>query len=115
MAKTYTELREQTELNELSVVRAGSTLLFASKVREAGKRLENKIGNAKGRFNAAKSAKKPEDKLDLMMDGMTDIADAIYLQRVMMGNITGLSLSAALTQERSDKNMTKLMKGKHTR
>jgi len=115
MKKSYTQMREDMELNEISLMRTGSTLFFAAQVRNAGQRLETKIGNAKGRFNASQKAKTPEEKLNHMAEGMTEMADAIYLQRVMMGNITGLTLSAALIQKKSDKDITKLLKGKRTR
>jgi len=115
MKKSYTEMREDMELNEVSLMRTGSTLFFAAQVRQAGQRLETKIGKAKGRFDASKKANTAEEKLNHMADGMTEMADAIYLQRVMMGNITGLALSAALIQKKSDKDITKLLKGKRTR
>jgi hypothetical protein len=115
MTKTYDELREETQLNEFSIKRTGSTLFFASQVRAAGLRLETNIGRAKGSFSASKKAKTTDEKLDYMMDGMKEMSDAFYHQRVMLGNITGLTLSAALTQERSDKQMAKLMKGKGRR
>ena len=115
MTKTYDELREQMELNEISLGRAGSAIFFATQVRQNGERLEQAIGKAKGEFNKSKSAKTIDDKLNIMVDGMTEMSNALYLQRKMMGSITGVALSAALTTQRTDKQMLKLMKGKSKR
>ena len=115
MTQTYDKMREQMELQEVSLGRAGSTLFFAAQVRNDGKRLEQNITRAKGSFEKSQRAKTMEEKLDNMADGMTEISNAIYLQRRMMGHLTGLGLSAALTNEKSDKKMQQLMKGKGRR
>jgi len=115
MAKTYDNMREAMELQEVSLGRAGSTLFFAAQVRNDGKQLEQSIGKAKGRFSASKTASSIEDKIDNMVDGMTELSNAIYLQRKMIGSLTGLGLSAALTSEKTDKELQKLLKGKGRR
>ena len=115
MTKTYDDMREAMELQEVSLGRAGSTLFFASQVRTDGQQLEQTIGKAKGRFSASKTASSIEDKIDNMVDGMTELSNAIFLQRKMIGHLTGLGLSAALTSEKSDNQMQQLMKGKGRR
>jgi len=112
MTKTYDNMREEMELHEISLGRAGSTLFFAAQVRNNGKQLEQVLGKAKGKFGSSKTYVKVEDKLDRMADGMTEMANALILQRKMIGSLTGLGLSAALTQEKSDKETKKLMKGR---
>jgi len=62
MTKTYNDLREAMELQEISLGRAGSTIYFAAEVRKDGKTLEQSIGKAKGNFNATKAAKTIEEK-----------------------------------------------------
>ena len=115
MTKTYDDLREAMELNEVSLGRAGSTLYFAAQVRNEGNRLEQSIGKAKGDFKASKSAKTIEEKFDHMADGMMELSNVLWFQRRMMGHLTGLSLSAALTSEKSDKKMQQIRKGKGRR
>jgi hypothetical protein len=115
MTKTYDEIREQTELNEVSLIRAGATLLFASKVKQDGMKLEQSVGKAKRKFQESKTAKTTEKKLDIMADGMTELCDAIFYKRRMIGSLTGLSLSAALTSQKTDKEFSKLLKGKSRR
>jgi len=53
--------------------------------------------------------------MNKLVDGMAELSDAIYLQRKMIGSLTGLGLSAALTQARTDKDLQKLLKGKGRR
>ena len=115
MTQTYDKMREQMELQEVSLGRAGSTLFFAAQVRNDGKRLEQNISKAKGSFEKSQRAKTMEEKFDHMAEGMTEVSNAIYLQRRMMGHLTGLGLSAALTNEKSDKKMQQLLKGKGRR
>ena len=114
--KTYTELREQTDiesLNEVRVMRAGAVLLFAGKVREQGKRLESHMRATQDDFQKAKKEKEINNKIDHFIDGIDELSKGIAGLRYMMGNMTGISVSAALLAERSNKELTKLTrKGK---
>jgi len=115
MKKTYDDMREDMALQEVSFRRAGSTIFFATQVRTDGKRLEQIVGQAKNDFSSAQSKEKIEDKIDKMADGMIKISNAIYLQRKMIGHLTGLGLSTALTNQKTDKEMQQLLKGKGRR
>jgi|TARA_Y100000296_G_scaffold81889_1_gene109850 hypothetical protein len=116
MTKTYEELREETEaLNELRVVRAGAAVFYATKVRESGKKLESKINEAKQDFTKAKTQESIAKKIDTMLDGMAALGDGLIAHRQMIGNLTGVAVSSALLSERSNKQLTKLMKGKRGR
>ena len=116
MTKTYEQLREQTqELNELRIVRTGAALMYASKVRDSGKRVESKVGEAQTGFSKAQKEKNIEDKIDALADGLSSLGEALIAQRLMLGNMTGVALSSALFEERSNKEITKLMKGSRRR
>lgn len=116
MAKTYQQLREQTEeLNEVRILRAGAAVFYATKVRESGKKIESKVNEAKQDFAKAKTQEALAKKLDMMLDGFTALGDAVIAQRQMIGNLTGVAVSAALLAERTNKELTKLMKGKKRR
>ena len=116
MTKSYEQLREQTqELNELRMVRAGAALFYAAKVRDSGKRVESKVGEAQNDFSKAKKEKGIEVKIDALADGLSALGDALTAQRVMLGNMTGVALTSALLAERSNKELTKLMKGSKRR
>ena len=62
--KTYTQLREQQELQERRLLRTGSALVFGAKVREVGKRVESDISSAESKFNRAKQIDDINEKLN---------------------------------------------------
>ena len=112
MAKTYELLREETqELNELRIVRAGAALFYATKVRESGKRVESKVGEAKSDFTKAQREDDITKKIDAMADGLSALGEALIAQRIMLGNMTGVALTSALLAERTDKQLKQLTKG----
>ena len=116
MTKTYEELREQTqELNEVRIIRAGAALFYATKVRESGKQVERKVSEAKQDFTKAKTQHPLNKKIDTMMDGMASIGDALISHRQMVGHLTGIAVASALLAERTNKELTKIMKGKGRR
>ena len=108
--KTYKEMRQQQELNELNILRTGSALVFATKVRTAGKNIEQHIRTALGDFYKAKRQEKIDDKIDGMLDGLTELARAEIEQRIMLGNMTGISVSQSILNQRTNKQMMKLLK-----
>lgn len=116
MTKTYEQLREQTqELNELRIVRSGAAIFYATKVRESGKKVESKIGDAKGAFSKAKKEEVVADKIDALAEGFTALGDALIAHRIMVGNLTGVALTSALLTERTDKQIKQLMRSKKRR
>ena len=113
MTKTYEELREQTDiedLNEFRVIRAGATLVFASKVREQGRRVEAHMKSAQGDFQKAKREEEIDKKINHLLDGLDELSQGVTDMRYMMGNMSGIALSAALISERSNKELIKLTK-----
>jgi len=115
MPKTYTQLVDETELNELRIVRTGSALLYASKVKTEGDKTEARIKDAQATLNKVFAAKTTEEKLDIIADGIATMGDAIIAQRLMLGNMTGIAVSSAILSGRTDKQLTKLLKGKSRR
>lgn len=116
MTKTYEELREETQaLNEARILRAGAALFYAAKVRESGKQVERKVGEAKQDFTKAKNQEALNKKIDTMMDGMEAIGDALIAHRQMVGHLTGIAVVSAVLSERTNKDLTKIMKGKRRR
>ena len=113
--KTYTQLREQKELQERRLLRTGRALVFGAKVREVGKRVESDISSAEGKFNRAKQIDDINEKLNAFLDGMGHLSSAVKNQRFMMGNLAGLGVVSALTHDRSYKELQKISKGKKRR
>ena len=114
--KTFHELREeQQHLNELRVLRTGAALFYASKVKQEGTKLEQDIRNAHSSFSNAKQQQDIDKKIDTMIEGLDMLGRALYRSRLMMGNMTGISVVAALIAERSDKQLKTLLKGNKRR
>jgi len=110
--KTYTEMKEQQELNELSILRTGSALVLAAKVKTAGQKNQQHLRNAISDFSKAKRQEEVGKKIDIMLDGLMELSQAEYQQRVMLGNMTGISVSQSIFNQRSNKQIIKLMKRK---
>lgn len=114
--KTYTQIREETDieaLNEFRVLRSGAVLVFASKVREQGRKIEQHMNAAQTKFTYAKKADDINEKINLFIDGLDEMAQGITDMRFVMGNMTGISVSSALLAERSNKEIQKIIrKGK---
>ena len=110
--KTYKELREQQELNELSILRTGSAVVFGAKVRTAGNKLQQHLRNASGDFIKAKRQDEIDKKIDAMLDGLVELTQAQYQERIMLGNMTGISVSQSVFNQRTNKQLFKLLKRK---
>ena len=108
--KTYKELKEEQELNELNILRTGSALVFGNNVRNAGNKVQQHIRNAVGDFSKAKTQDETDKKIDAMLDGFIELAQAEYQQRIMLGYMTGISVSQSILNQRTNKEMTKLLK-----
>jgi hypothetical protein len=110
--KTYKELREEQDLQELNILRTGSALVFGNNVRTAGNQIEKHIRNALSDFIQAKRQEEIDKKLNTMLDGLAELARADYQQRKMLGNMTGIAVSQSILNQRTNKELTKLMKRK---
>ena len=110
--KTYKEMKEQQELNELSILRTGSALVFGSKAKTAGNKLLQHLRNAKSDFTKAKRQEETDKKIDALLDGLVELTQAQYQERIMLGNMTSISVSQSLFNQRTNKQILKLMKRK---
>ena len=99
--KTFETLREEQEdLQEISFIRAGAALVFARKVKTYGTRAESSLRQARNNFRAAGRENDIEKKIDKMLDGLVDLAEAQYAERFMIGSLTGVAVSSAVLAER---------------
>lgn len=115
MTKTYTQLKEETLINELRIIRAGAALLYANKVKDEGNKSVSEIRKSQDKLRRVSIAKSAEEKLDIIADGISTLGNAIIHQRMVLGNMTGISVVSALLAERTDKQLMKLLKGKGRR
>jgi hypothetical protein len=115
MSKEYSKLKEEMDrqsLNEIRAVRAGAALLYASKVKQSGNRVERGTRAAENDFSKAKKSDDIEKKLNHMLDGLESLAGAIEDTRNMLGDMTAISVVSVLIAERSKKQMQQLTRGK---
>lgn len=110
--KTFKELQENKELMELNILRKGSALVFGSAVRTAGTKVQQHLKNSVSAFYKAKQQKEAADKLDDMLEGLIELARAEYQQRIMLGNMTGISVSQSFLNQRNNKDLIKQLKRK---
>jgi len=108
--KTYKEMKQQQELNELNILRTGSALVFGNNVRNAGNKLQRNTSNAISDFSTAKKQDETDKKIDAMLDGLAELSQAVFQQRIMLGNMTGISVSQSILNQRTNKEITKLLK-----
>jgi len=110
--KTFNEMKEQQALKEASILRTGSALVFATKVRTAGNKQQQHLRNAVSDFTKAKRQDEVDKKIDAMLDGLVELSQAQYQERIMLGNMTGISVSQSIFNQRNKKQLLKLMKRK---
>ena len=115
MSKEYETLREEMDkqaLNELRIVRAGAALLYANRVKQSGNKVVRSTRAAEYDFSQAKKNEDIEKKINHMLDGLESLAGAIEDTRVMLGDMTAISVVSVLLAERSKKQMQQLTRGK---
>ena len=106
--KTFREIREEQELSEVNLVRAGAALVFANRVKEFGKSLERNISQTQSALVTAKGKDKVEDKIDALSNGLISLSNALKDSRFMIGNLAGIGTTIALTSSRTQKEINKL-------
>ena len=113
--KTYQQLTEELDkeqLTEFRMIRAGAALLYANQVKIRGTNIENQIKDAKSDFIKAKKEKDLEAKLNHMIDGMESLSNSITQTRFLLGSLTAINVVSSVLAERSNKQLTKVLKGK---
>jgi hypothetical protein len=110
--KSYSTFSDDEELNEINFIRGAAALAMASKVRKYGKQVEQNTRAAKTLFDKVSSEDDISRKLDIIATGMMALTEASFNTRKMIGSLTGVALSAALLSERSNKELTKITRGK---
>ena len=109
MTKTFTEI--QNELNESRLLRKGAALTFAAKARSEGQKIEKEINSAKQTMRP-KVGDSVEDQVKSLQEGLMSVGDAMVAQRKMIGALVAICLSGQLINERTSKQIEKLVKRK---
>lgn len=109
MTKTFSEI--QDELNENRLLRKGVATAFAVKSRNEGKKVEQNL-------TAAKNALRPragdttEEQVKRLQEGLIEMCDANIALRRQLGAVTAIVLSGQLLNERTSKQLERLLKQK---
>jgi len=109
--KTFREFSEEDSLTESRLLRKGVGTVFAMKVRNEGKRLERSAASAKSALRHRPSDT-TEEQLRRVQDGLSELADVTVSQRKMLGHLTSIVLSGHLFNERTNKQLERLLRGR---
>ena len=109
--KRFREFSEQETLNESRLLRKGVATVFAMKVRNEGKRLVRSAASAKTALRHRPSDT-AEEQLRRVQDGLSELADVTVSQRRMLGHLTSIVVSGQLFNERTNRQLEKLLKNR---
>ena len=103
-------------LEEVRFLRGASALVFASKSKQSGDKV---VQNANRGKQNLKRVKRPnietDEKIELLSEAIEDLFDTQIELRKQIGNLVGVALTSALISERSNKELTKMMKQSRSR
>jgi hypothetical protein len=111
--KTYKELKreldEPNELNESRLLRKGVATAYAMRARNEGKKVEQNLSNAKQTLRHRPN-ESIEDQVKRLQEGLIEICDANISLRKQLGAMTAVIVSGQLMNERTNKQIEKLVK-----
>jgi len=117
--KTYRNLREELDgdasaepeaLNEFRVLRGGAALLFANKAKISGDKVVRNAQKGKGILGKKKPDSTTDNRLDNLTEALDFMFDCLIENRFQIGNLVSISLASALISERSNKELSKILK-----
>jgi hypothetical protein len=111
--KTYKELKreldEPNELNESRLLRKGVATAYAMRARNEGKKVEQNLSNAKQTLRH-RPKESIDDQVKRLQEGLIEICDANIALRKQLGAMTAIIVSGQLMNERTSKQIEKLLK-----
>ena len=110
--KTYKELKQEienrNELKEFRYLRKGVSLVFARNAKKHGDDAVRHFKSAQTKLN-----KRPldtsEERIERLTEGLNDLCKGMISLRKQNGAVTSLTLTSALLNERTDKQIQKLL------
>ena len=112
MIKTFKETTNEVGddfLKESRLLRKGVALILARSAKRSGDTAVNHFNSAKRSFT-----KKPnqsiEDQVKSLLEGLNDICEGLINLRKQNGSITGIATAAVLFNERTNKQISSLVK-----
>jgi len=115
--KEYEQLRKdiitgdsQEELKE-GFLRKGTALAYGARSKQEGDKSVRASQSGRKKFDRATREKELEKKVELIAAGLEDLSISLIYIRMMLGNMTGISVSSVLFNDNNNKVLTKLQKG----
>jgi len=115
--KDYPQLRQELnsphnpqELEE-GILRTGAALIYGTKAKTEGDKVVRAAQTARGLFDKAKKEDGLEKKVQLLAEGLENLAVGTIYTRMMLGNMTGVGVSSAVFNEKNISLLKKIMKG----
>jgi hypothetical protein len=111
--KTYKELEQElkkpNELKESRLLRKGVAAAYAMRARNEGKKVEQNLSNAKQTLRHRPN-ESIEDQVKRLQEGLIEMCDANIAFRKQLGAMTAVIVSGQLMNERTNKQIEKLVK-----
>lgn len=109
--KTYKELKleleKRDEINESRLLRKGFSLVFARNAKKHGDDAVRHFKSAQTKLNK-RPLDTPEDLIEHLTEGLNELCEGMISLRKQNGAVTSLTLTSALLNERTDKQIRKL-------
>ena len=106
--KDSTNLVSDDSLQESRLLRKGVALLLARSAKKHGDTAENHFNTAQRSFS--KKSDTLEEHMVNLLSGMNEMAEGLVNLRRQNGSITGISTTAVLLNERTNKQISLLLK-----
>lgn len=100
----------EAQLKE-SFIRKGSAVAYGVRVKQEGDKVVRAAQSSRAKFDKATREKELEKKVELLASGLEDLSVSIIYLRMMLGNMTGISVTSAIFGDKSNKLITKILKG----
>ena len=109
--KTFDEIRLQgTQLNEVRILRVASAVGLASKVKSQRQKVEQGQRNLETVLKRIQKDKTVEDNLEYITESITLLSEQMSNVSKQISSLTGIGVTTLLTNERSNKQILKLVK-----
>jgi len=96
-------------LQESRLLRKGAALILARSSKKHGDTAETHFNNAQ-RSLTKKPDQSLEDQMKSLLEGLNEMCDGLISLRKQSGSITGIATAAVLFNERTDKQISSLVK-----
>ena len=111
--KTYKELKQELEnrddLKESRLLRKGVAATFGLRARNEGKKVEQNLSKAKQTLKP-RSNETTEEQVKRLQEGLIEMCDANIALRKQLGAVTAIIVSGQLLNERTQKQMERLIR-----